>query len=273
MGGRAVPNLYTGSVPALYDRYRGPIFFKPYAEDLAGRVSYLTNGSLLETAAGTGVLTRALIQLLSAQVTVTATDLSSDMINFAAAQATEGRVIWRQASAVALPFPAATFDVVVCQFGVMFFPDKIAGYREAYRVLKPEGRFVFNVWDRIERNEFCCLVNDVVSSAFPNDPPQLMVRTPYGYNDPRLIVSELEAAGFTVAAVEAVELQSEAPSAQELAIGFCQGSPLRSEIEARNPARLIEVTDAAADALLDRFGPGPISGTMRAYVITAIKHS
>jgi SAM-dependent methyltransferase len=271
MGGCVVPNLYSGSVPALYDRYRGPIFFQPYAENLAKRVSDLTDGSLLETAAGTGILTRAISQLLPERVQVVATDLSSDMIEFAAAQAGVQRIIWRQADGLALPFPAGAFDVVVCQFGVMFFPDKVTGYREAYRVLKPDGRFVFNVWDRIEHNEFCCLVNEVVASAFPDDPPGLMVRIPYGYYDPCLIVSQLETADFTVEAVEEVELRSEAASARELAIGFCQGSPLRSEIEARDPARLIEVTDAAAAALLARFGPGPISGAMRAYVVTAKK--
>ena len=134
MGGRVVPDLYSGSVPALYNRYRGPIFFQPYAEDLANRVVYLTDGSLLEIAAGTGILTRAIIQLLPERVTVIATDLSSDMINFAAAQAGGGRVIWRRADGLALPFPAGAFDVVVCQFGVMFFPDKGGRkYREAYR--------------------------------------------------------------------------------------------------------------------------------------------
>jgi SAM-dependent methyltransferase len=264
-------NLYAGSVPALYDRYRGPIFFEPYAKDLARRLSYLTQGNVLETAAGTGVLTRALAQLLPQCVTLVATDVSPDMIEFAAAQRGVEQVAWREANAMALPFPAASFDAVICQFGVMFFSDKIAGYREAYRVLKSGGNFIFNVWDRIERNEFCRLVNAVVAKFFPDDPPELMVRTPYGYYDIDLIARQLTSIGFNVTSREAVELRSNAPSARDLALGFCQGSPLRKEIEDRDAARLAEITDAATDALLRRFGSGPISGVMRALVITATK--
>ena len=131
----ALGNLYSGSVPALYDRYRGPIFFQPYANDLARRVACLTAGRLLETAAGTGILTRVLARLLPQRVTLVATDVSRDMIEFAAAQGMVERVVWGEVDAIALPFPAMTFDAVVCQFGVMFFPDKFAAYREAYRVL------------------------------------------------------------------------------------------------------------------------------------------
>jgi len=264
-------NLYSGSVPVLYDRYRGPVFFQPYANDLARRVACLTAGRLLETAAGTGILTRVLARLLPQRVTLVATDVSRDMIEFAAAQGKVERVVWGEVDAIALPFPAMTFDTVVCQFGVMFFPDKLAAYREAHRVLKLGGSFIFNVWDRIERNEFCCVVNEVAARFFPDDPPGLMVRTPYGYYDTTLIAQQLRSVGFDVTAVDAVELPSHAPSAQELAIGFCQGSPLRREIEERDAARLGEVTDTAANALLTRFGPGPISGAMRAYVISARK--
>jgi SAM-dependent methyltransferase len=265
--------LYSGSVPALYDRYRGPIFFAPYARDLASRMGYLTQGSLLETAAGTGIVTRILAHLLPDQVTIIASDFSSDMIHFAAAQTGVERVVWRQADALALPFPDMAFEAVVCQFGVMFFPDKIAGYREAFRVLKPGGRFIFNVWDRIEHNEFCRLVNEAVAGLFPQDPPGLMVRTPYGYYDTKLIAQQLRTAGLTVISSETVELRSVASSARDLAIGFCQGSPLRSEIEARDAARLGEATDAATMALLTRFGSGPLTGSMRAHVVMAARSS
>jgi ubiquinone/menaquinone biosynthesis C-methylase UbiE len=270
-GSTHLTNLYSGSVPALYDRFRGPVFFEPYARDLAQRLTGLCDGRVLETAAGTGIVTRILAQLLPAQVTIVATDVSSAMIEFATVHTNAERVVWRRADALALPFPDESFDAVVCQFGVMFFRDKVAGYREACRVLKPGGRFIFNVWDRVNHNEFCCLVNEAVGSLFPDNPPELLVRTPYGYHDTKLIIEQLETAGFAVISVETVERVSHAPSARELAIGFCQGSPLRSEIEARDASRLEEATDHATSALLARFGGGPIVGRMRAHVFAALR--
>jgi ubiquinone/menaquinone biosynthesis C-methylase UbiE len=266
-----VVNLYSGSVPALYDHYRGPIFFEPYARDLAGRLQHVVQGSVLEVAAGTGIVTRILAALLPPQVTIVASDLSPAMLDFAVAQSGVERVAWQQADALALPFPDSAFHAVLCQFGAMFFQDKVAGYREAFRVLKPSSRFVFNVWDRIEENEFCWVVNKAVGRLFPGDPPELMARTAYGYYDTAKIAQELSVAGFGAVSMETVERLSHAPSAHDLAIGFCQGSPLRSEIEARAATRLAEATEAATEALLARFGSGPIVGKMRAHVITATK--
>ena len=263
--------LYSGSVPALYDHYRGPVFFEPYARDLAGRLQHIARGSLLEIAAGTGVVTRILAGLLPAEVTIVASDISPAMLDFAARQSGVERVAWQQADALALPFPDSAFDAVLCQFGVMFFQDKVAGYSEAFRVLKPSSRFVFSVWDRIEQNEFCWCVNEAVRRLFPEDPPELMARTAYGYYDTATIAQELRTAGFGVISIETVERLSHAPSARDLAIGFCQGSPLRSEIEARAAARLGEATDAATQALLARFGAGPVVGKMRAHVFSATR--
>jgi SAM-dependent methyltransferase len=207
--------------------------------------------------------------VLPETVSIIASDISQDMLDFAAAQPGLARIRWRHADALALPFDDAAFDAVLCQFGVMFFRDRIAGYREAQRVLKPGGRFVFDVWDRIENNEFCLIVCEAMARLFPNDPPGLLARTPYGYFDTDLIRDELTQAGFEKIAIETVNRQSAAPSARDLATGFCQGSPLRNEIEARDPDRLGEATDAATKALLSRFGAGPIVGKMRAHVITA----
>jgi SAM-dependent methyltransferase len=261
--------LYSGSIPALYDRYRGPVFFEPFAYDLADCLADLCAGDLLEIAAGTGIVSRVLARVLPDTVSIIATDISQEMLDFAAAQPGLARISWRHADALALPFEAARFDAVLCQFGVMFFPDRVAGYREARRVLKPAGRFVFDVWDRIESNEFCCIVSEAMARLFPDNPPGLLARTPYGYFDIELIRNELTQAGFNKITIETVNRQSAAPSARDLAIGFCQGSPLRSEIEERDSKRLFEATDAATAALLSRFGDGPIVGKMRAHVIIA----
>jgi SAM-dependent methyltransferase len=193
------------------------------------------------------------------------------MVDYAAAQTAAHNVTWQQADALALPFPDGSFDAVVCQFGVMFFPDKGAGYREALRVLKPGGRFLFNVWDRIAENEITRLVTDAVAALFPADPPQFLARTPHGYHDVALIREQLTQAGFPDVQIETVAKPARAPSPRDPALGFCQGSPLRSEIEARDGGRLAEATEAAAQAVAARFGPGPIEGKAQAHVITAAR--
>jgi SAM-dependent methyltransferase len=261
--------VFAGSIPALYDRYLGKLIFEPYAADLAALVASGEAGRVLETAAGTGVLTRALVSALPDTAKIIATDLNQPMLDFAAAQPGADRVQWQQADALALPFPDRSFDVVACQFGAMFFPDKVTGYREALRVLRLDGRFVFSVWDRIEENEFTDVATAAVAALFPRDPPSFLRRIPHGYHDVGVIRAELAAAGFARIAFETVEHRSRALSPREAAIGFCQGTPLRNEIEARDPSRLAEATDAATSALESRFGPGSIDGKIQALVITA----
>jgi ubiquinone/menaquinone biosynthesis C-methylase UbiE len=262
---------FAGSIPALYDRYLGPLIFEPYASDLAERLAGLAPQRLLETAAGTGIATRALARVLPQAASIVATDLNQAMVDFAVARTNADNLAWRQADALGLPFDDGAFDAVVCQFGVMFFPDKRAGFREALRVLKPGGRFVFNVWDRIEHNEAAQTVTDAVAALFPEDPPQFLARTPHGHHDTAVLRAALADAGFTRVEVDTVEKRSRAASPRDPAIGFCQGTPLRNEIEARDPARLAEATDAAAEALAARFGPGPIDAKIQAHVITAVR--
>jgi SAM-dependent methyltransferase len=261
--------VFTGSIPALYDRYLGPLIFEPYAADLATRVASGPAERVLETAAGTGILTRALAGRRPGATEIIATDLNQPMLDFAAAQPGVDRVRWQRADALLLPFADQSFDVVACQFGAMFFPDKVAAYREALRVLRPSGRFVFSVWDRIAENEFADIVTRAVAALFPDDPPNFLARTPHGYHDAVVIRAELMAAGFTRADIETIARRSRAASSRDPAIGYCQGTPLRNEIEARDPSRLAEATDEAAAALESRFGPGPIDGKIQALVITA----
>ena len=264
-----VDAVFSGSIPALYDKYLGPLIFEPYAQDLATRLSALNAERVLETAAGTGIVTRAMVRSLSPGVSIVATDLNQPMLDHAADQISAGRVSWRKADAQALPFPDGAFDAVVCQFGVMFFPDKQKAYREARRVLKPGGHFIFNVWDRIEYNEFADLVTAAVADMFATDPPGFLARTPHGYHQQQSVIAEVRSAGFTNVAVETLTRRSLAPTCRDPAIGYCQGTPLRNEIEARDANRLAEATEAAADRISARFGKGPVDGMIQAHVFTA----
>jgi ubiquinone/menaquinone biosynthesis C-methylase UbiE len=264
--------LFAGSIPELYDRLFVPLIFESYAGDLAERVVRREPRDILEIAAGTGVLTRALASQLPQAARIVATDLNQPMLDHAAARQTpDGRITWRQADALALPFEDHQFDVVACQFGAMFFPDKVQGYKEARRVLKPGGHYLFNVWDAIAENEFAHVVTEALAAFFPNDPPRFLARTPHGYHDVEPIRGELTAAGFTSIAIAARDDTSRAASPRDVAIAYCQGTPLRTEIEARDALGLEDATQKATDALARRFGAGPIEGRIRAQVITAVR--
>jgi SAM-dependent methyltransferase len=262
--------IFAGSIPALYDKYLGPLIFQPYADDLAKRLSNLNAGRVLETAAGSGIVTRALLRSLAGSVNVVATDLNQPMLDHAAAQTSFSNLSWQKVDAQALPFPDRTFDAVVCQFGVMFFPDKQKAYREARRVMKEVGRFIFNSWDRIEDNEFADVVTAAMTDMFPNDPPLFLARTPHGYHNKEVILDDLRSAGFVDITVDTVARRSVAPSCRDPAIGYCQGTPLRNEIEARDASRFAEATEAATRRISDRFGNGPVDGKIQAHVVTAV---
>jgi ubiquinone/menaquinone biosynthesis C-methylase UbiE len=266
----ASDKVFAGSIPELYDTHLVPLIFEAFASDLARRVAEAEPVQVLETAAGTGVVTRALAPRLGDSARYTVSDLNQPMLDRAASrQPADDRIVWRQADALHLPFEDDSFDAVCCQFGVMFFPDRIAGYREALRVLKPGGRFLFNVWDRIEHNDFARIVTDAAGEFFPTDPPRFLARTPHGYHDVDRIDAELHQAGF--AAVEIVTLQetSDAANARIPAVAYCQGTPLRNEIEARDPAALETVTDRSAAAIAKAHGYGPVSGKIQGHVVVA----
>ena len=262
--------VFTGSIPALYDHHLGPLIFEPYAGDLADRLARMTEGDVLETAAGTGIVTRARARTLAPEIRITATDLNQPMLDFAAAQSGASRVTWRQADALRLPFNDGAFDIVVCQFGAMFFPDRVAAYAQARRVLKPRGKFIFSVWDRIEQNEFAAAVTESIGLLFPEDPPQFLARTPHGYHDVTQVRADIEAAGFKGVKTETIERRCRALSPSQPAVGYCQGTPLRNEIEARGADRLDEATDFATAAIAARFGTGPVDGKIQAHIFVAL---
>jgi ubiquinone/menaquinone biosynthesis C-methylase UbiE len=263
--------VFAGSIPENYDRYMVPLIFEPFAIDIAQRVAALSPSVVLETAAGSGVVTRALAPRLAPGARYTVTDLNQPMLDYALSrQAPDTRIDWRQADAMALPFEDATFDLVCCQFGAMFFPDRTSGYREAMRVLKPGGHFLFNVWDRIEENVFADDVTKALAKIFPDDPPRFLARTPHGYHDTAQIRGELDAAGFSRVVIETRAEQSRASSPRLPAVAYCQGTLLRNEIEARDPGKLEAATDYAASAIAARHGDGAVAAKIQAHVIIAV---
>jgi len=267
-----IDKAFTGSIAEVYEAYFVPLIFAPYARDLAPRVAAASPRRVLEIAAGTGVVTRVLRELLPASVEIVATDLNQAMLDVAAKTVHSGKVEWRQADAMALPFPDASFDAVVCQFGAMFFPDKAKAYAETRRVLRPGGRFHFNVWDRIADNEFTDVVTDALATLFPADPPRFMARTPHGYHDVEAIARDLRDGGFTEPArIETVAERSRAPTPRQVALALCSGSPLRSEIEARAPGKLEDAVQVCATALERRYGPGPVDGKIQAHVVAVAR--
>jgi SAM-dependent methyltransferase len=194
---------------------------------------------------------------------VVATDLNPPMLQRAAAVGTARPVHWLPADATRLPFDDARFDVVVCQFGVMFFPDKVRAFAEARRVLRRGGTLLFNVWDRIEDNEFADVVTQALATRYPADPPRFMARTPHGHGDPAALRADLAAAGFAAPRIETLAARSRAPSAREAAIAYCQGTPLRTEIEARDPTGLAAATETCVAALVARFATARWTGATR----------
>jgi ubiquinone/menaquinone biosynthesis C-methylase UbiE len=262
--------VFAGSIPENYDQYLVPLIFQGYANDMAARVKARSPKAVLETAAGSGAVTRAVAAVLSADAAYTVTDLNGPMLDHARRrQQGDTRLRWREADAQALPFDDKSFDLVCCQFGAMFFPDRVTAYREARRVLRPGGAFLFSVWDRIEDNVFSQEVTDALAKLFPDDPPRFLARTPHGYHDPALIRRDLEAAGFTAVSIETRADQSRAPSPQYVAMAYCQGTPLRNEIEPRGAGALEAATDQVAKAIAARHGDGKVSGKIQALVIAA----
>jgi len=259
---------FAGAIPELYERLLVPLIFQPYASDMAGRVAPLKPERVLEIAAGTGVVTRALASVLPRETSLVATDLNQPMLDQAAAIGASRPVQWRQADAMALPFEDAAFDLVVCQFGAMFFPDKAKAFSEARRVLRPGGLFIFNVWDRIEQNEFAETVLHTLAGLFPDDPPRFMVRVPHGYHDFAAIAHDLASAGFDKPpSFDTQAARSRAASAGIPAQAYCQGTPIRNEIEARAADRLAEATAATEQAIVQRFGSGAVDGKIQAHIV------
>ncbi|RXT20905.1 ubiquinone biosynthesis methyltransferase UbiE [Rhizobium leguminosarum] len=252
-------------VAEYYDSLLVPILFEPYASEMAIVAERWKPGSVLEVAAGTGALTRALRATLDPATEIVATDLSHAMIDVGAPSLTMSRTHWMHADAQNLPFASSMFDLVVCQFGVMFFPDKVKAYDEAKRVLRSGGRFLFTTWDSLPANDFARCVDECLASLFPSNPPEFLRDLSYSYFDIASIKAQMSSAGFDPVSCDRIELTSVA-AAHDIAMAFCQGTPLREEIERRAPARISEIVDEVAERMESRHGVRPCGG-MSAFVV------
>lgn len=266
----ATDTVFAGSIPAIYDQYMVPLIFEPYARLVAERAAALRPSRILETAAGTGVVTEALHRALP-EAEIVATDLNTPMLDQAANRLNVSNVRFQPADAQALPFTEASFDLVVCQFGVMFFPDKVRANAEARRVLRDGGRYLLVIWDRIEHNLATMTAGRAVAELFPIEAARFYERIPFRYHDVGLIEHDLLAAGFTDVEFETIELRSQARSARNAAIALVQGTPMRSDIEQIDARMLDQATDAAEEALRKFEGPDGFDAPMSARLVTAIK--
>jgi SAM-dependent methyltransferase len=257
---------FSGTVPANYDRYLGPALFEPYAADLVARIPAADGVRVLELACGTGRVTRRLREALPGSARLVATDLNEPMLDYARTVVPDRGITWQPADAEALPFDDETFDVVVCQFGLMFLPDKAQGLREARRVLVPGGVLIASVWEPVADHPYARAIQLALEELFPAAPPTFLA-VPHGYHDPDRIRSDFEAAGWDDPTIELVRLEGESPSAWDLAIGFASGSPLTHELAERG-ADPQEVALRIADALGDA---APYTVELAALLLTATR--
>lgn len=260
---------FVGSVPENYHRYLGPLLFEPYARDIAARLKAPPGARLLEVACGTGIVTKAALAALPHDAAIIATDLNEAMVDVARRHVASDRVTFRVADAQTLPFDDGSFDILFCQFGVMFFPDKPRAMREARRVLaRPSSRLIFNVWDALEHNPISALVHDTLATLFPDNPPDFY-KTPFGWHDPALIEHVLREAGFTRVAMNPVTFPCTAPTADDAARGLVEGSPVSGQLKDRGASDLSAVRGDVAEVLARTHGREPCASTMRALVVEA----
>jgi SAM-dependent methyltransferase len=272
MSGDARPDAhhaFDGAIPALYDRHLGPVIFAPFADDLAARLRLGPAARLLEVACGTGIVTRRLLAALPADGTLVATDLNAAMLEHARSELpADARLTLRVANAQALPFADGAFDRVVCQFGIMFFPDKLAALREARRVLAPGGELLLSTWGPLADNAFARIGHETIASFFPSDPPSFYL-TPFGWSDPAVIRAAFADAGFAHVEIESVDRSATAASAADFAIGIVRGNPVAAAIQERLGDAHDRIVAAVAAALARAGGEEPWRGTLRALVAYA----
>ncbi len=264
-----IDSAFTGSIPQIYERGLVPVLFEPYADDLAERVAARAPLEVLELAAGTGCLTRELVEQLEDEAKIIATDLNQAMLDEAARLLPNENVTFETQDATKLPYEDQTFDAVVAQFGVMFFPDKIAAFHEARRVLRESGTFAFNVWDELAKNRIFEIINRTFKDA--TGKATFFERVPFAYSDKQKIEADLRGGGFTKIEFRTVAKTSKVESAKEILDADIDGSPFSADFENLEPQLASDVRERITRALIDEFGDGQFDCVMSAIVVEARK--
>jgi SAM-dependent methyltransferase len=265
---QAVNTSFVGTIPENYERYLGPLMFKPYAQDLACRLVVGERAEVLELACGTGILTSELLSMLDPGVHLVASDLNEPMLAIAQQKIRDRRIEWQQADAAALPFDAGRFDAVICQFGIQFFTDKVVAATEVRRVLRPGGVFLFSTWGGPHRNPLAHIAQQTAEACFPGDTPTFY-HVPWSYGDTREIESDLRAGGFRHVSIQPVSLVGRAPSADHAAMGIVQGSPMANAINERRSITVDAFTAVISASLTRELGDGPLALPMQAWIVRA----
>lgn len=262
---------FTGSVPANYDQYLGPVLFEPYAVDIVARIDKSNYHHVLELACGTGRVTKHLASLLQQDNHVIATDLNAAMIEVARNIVKDPKIKWMVADAQELPFSDDTFDHIICQFGVMFFPDKLKAFKEAYRTLQTGGRFLFNTWGSLDVNPRPAIIRDVMEKIMGDGAPDFMTKGPYSFYDTAVIHDLLSNAGFNKITMEVVQKTTYYTTANDLIKGFADGSPLNGYLVKLSPSLQQEIRQRLREAIVAQFGETHIISPMEAIVCSAFK--
>lgn len=260
---------FSGSIPENYDRYLGPLLMIPFGRDMAMRLPIHGLNDVLELACGTGIVTKILRERLAEETRLVATDISEGMLGVAKSKQMEKKVEWKAADATSLPIKDGSFDMVVCQFGVMFFPDKNKAMSEIFRVLRPGGRVLFNVWDKLKFNDFARIAHHTIEQMFDNNPPEFY-NLAFGFNDYLAIRTLLRQAGFSDIAMSTVEKKVQADAA-DAAQGFVNGNPIVEAIRDKLGKDPKEAAERVERAMASELGQRIAKGQARAIVVGARK--
>lgn len=260
---------FGGSIPEKYDKYLTPLFFEPYADDLISRIKGREYDSILELACGTGRVTMNLRREFPGSK-LTATDINPDMLSVARKNVTHPNVVWDTVDMQEIPFDDSSYDLIVCQFGVMFVPDKVKAFKEIYRVLKPGGRFVFNVWESFQRNLVSYHTDQVINSFFGED-PVMFIQIPFSYHNKTEIGNHLQNGGFSDFSFDHVKREMDRINAGDASIGLIEGNPSINAINERKPELLDEIRMRLKATLAENFGDNPMKYSLEAIVCEAEK--